>query len=232
MSQSECVFCCSSKIESFFVKETGYFMCADCGGRFMNPESRLPPEKQKERYLKHNNTISNEGYVDFLESFINPVLSYIDSSDVKSCSLKSILDYGSGPEPVLTEILETYKHSGRLDETCEIRGWDPFFSPYVNVFEGGADLVTCLEVAEHFETPQEDFAKLSSCVKDGGFVAIGTMLLPSGGIDVFKKWWYRSDATHTSFYTEHALRQVAAKNNLTWITSLNDRTFLFKKQKN
>ena len=231
MCPSKCVFCSSSNINSFFVKETGYFLCKDCGGIFVNPESRLSLEKQKERYLKHNNTISNKGYVDFLESFIKPVLSFISSSDGKGGSIKQILDYGSGPEPVLVELLEKYKKDGILDETCEIRGWDPFFAPDVQFFEGGSDLVTCLEVAEHFETPQEDLEKLASCVKDGGFVAIGTMLLPSGGIDAFKKWWYRSDATHVSFYTEKAIREVAAKNGLVWVTNLNDRTFLFKKEK-
>ena len=52
----------------------------ECGGIFMARESRLMPEKQKERYLKHNNSIQNEGYVAFLESFIKPVLSFVQSN--------------------------------------------------------------------------------------------------------------------------------------------------------
>ena len=200
----------------------------------MARESRLMPEKQKERYLKHNNSIQNEGYVAFLESFIKPVLSFVQSNCgvTSACGgyIQRILDYGSGPEPVLVELLNRYKKTGLLNEKCEIRGWDPFFAPDTLFFEGGADLVTCLEVAEHFESPQEDFEKLASCVRDGGFLAVGTMLLPSGGTDAFKGWWYRSDMTHTSFYSEEALRQVAAKTALVWVTSLNDRTFLFRKK--
>ncbi len=192
----------------------------------MMPGSYLEPEKQKERYLKHNNTIENEGYVRFLKSFIDPVLEYVAARRILS-----VLDYGSGPEPVLVELLEAYKKEGRLNETCEVRGWDPFFAPETPFFEGGADLVTCLEVAEHFESPEKDFAKLSSCVKPGGYVAVGTMLLPEGGKEAFKNWWYRSDATHVSFFTEKAIRAVAAKNGLEWLSSLNDRTFLFRKQK-
>ena len=222
---SKCVFCGGDSCESFSVKETGYFRCADCGGIFMSPESRLMPEKQKERYLKHNNTMTNKGYVEFLEKFIEPVLEYDDT-----WKTHRIMDYGSGPEPVLVWLLERYKKEGRLGADCEVRGWDPFFAPDVPFFEGGADLVTCLEVAEHFEDPVADFAKLSSCARTGGFVAVGTMLLPSGGLEAFKGWWYRSDATHVSFYTEEALRRVAAKTGLVWEARLNDRTFLFRKQ--
>ena len=197
----------------------------------MAPESRLAPEKQKERYLKHNNTIENEGYVSFLESFIKPVLSFVQIDCDDCIVITRILDYGSGPEPVLVRLLERYKKEGVLLRDCEVRGWDPFFAPDTPFFEDGADIVTCLEVAEHFETPLEDFAKLASCIRDGGFLAIGTMLVPSGGVEAFKGWWYRSDATHTSFYTEEALRQVAAKNGLVWVKALSDRTFLFRRQK-
>ena len=196
----------------------------------MAQKSRLSPEKQKERYLKHNNTLENKGYVEFLESFIKPVLTYMNSSGGNCGKISKILDYGSGPEPVLVQLLERYTTKGELSCSCEVRGWDPFFAADVPFFEGGADLVTCLEVAEHFEEPKQDFGRLASCVRDGGFLAVGTMLVPSGGVEAFKNWWYRSDATHVSFYTEKALRTVAAKNGLVWVTNLNDRTFLFQKQ--
>ena len=225
----KCVVCGVDNCEPFFVKETGYFRCVECGVIFMDPKFRQTPEKQKERYLKHNNTLENKGYVEFLESFIKPVITYVSSSCGKWGKISKILDYGSGPEPVLVQLLERYKTNGELSCGCEVRGWDPFFAPDVPFFEGGADLVTCLEVAEHFETPAEDFERLASCVRAGGFLAVGTMLVPSGGVEAFKNWWYRSDATHVSFFTEKALRTVAAKNGLAWDALLTERCFLFRK---
>lgn len=192
----------------------------------MLPQSYLSLELQKERYLKHNNSLENDGYVQFLRSFIEPVLNSLPS---KGKRLESILDYGSGPEPVLISILEAYRKEGRLDSACCIRGWDPFFSPDTAFFEDGADLVTCLEVAEHFEEPDKDFCKLASAIKKGGYLAVGTMLLPSGGRDAFKAWWYRSDATHVSFYTQKSLRIVTERYGLEWIATISDRAFLLRK---
>ncbi|MCR4714738.1 MAG: class I SAM-dependent methyltransferase [Treponemataceae bacterium] len=225
----KCFFCEKENTELFFVKKTGYFRCSDCGGFFMMPESRLMHEKQKERYLKHNNTIENKGYVEFLESFIKPVLHYVSNCKNGLSAITAILDYGSGPEPVLVELLESYRDKGVISRECEIRGWDPFFAPDTKLFENGAELVTCLEVVEHFESPDEDFSKLASCVKSGGILAVGTMLVPSGGEEAFKNWWYRSDATHVSFYTEDSLRSVAGRHGLSYLTRLSDRVFVFKK---
>jgi len=198
----------------------------------MMPESRVTPEKQKERYLKHNNTIENKGYVEFLESFITPVLHYVSNCKSGLSKITSILDYGSGPEPVLVELLESYKKDGRLSSDCEIRGWDPFFSTDTMFFENGAELVTCLEVVEHFESPDDDFERLSLSVKKGCFLAVGTMLVPPGEVEAFKNWWYRSDCTHVSFYTEESLRSVASRHGLSFISRLTDRTFIFRKEKN
>ena len=40
------------------------------------------------------------------------------------------------------------------------------------------------------------------------------MLVPLGGEEAFKNWWYRSDATHVSFYTEKAMCAVARRHGL------------------
>ena len=126
----KCVFCDGEKGISFSVREKDYYRCSECDGVFMAQKSRLSPEKQKERYLKHNNNLENDGYVKFLESFIKPVLTYINSAGSKCDKISKILDYGSGPEPVLVQLLERYKTNGKLSCDCEVRGWDPFFAPF------------------------------------------------------------------------------------------------------
>ena len=144
----KCIFCGGDRGISFSVREKEYYRCSECEGVFMAPKSRLSPEKQKERYLKHNNTLENSGYVDFLRSFIEPVLGFIKQQrcdDTERANMR-ILDYGSGPEPVLVELWEAYRKEGVLYSdygirNFEIRGWDPFFAPETQFFEGGADLV-------------------------------------------------------------------------------------------
>lgn len=227
-----------------------------CRSIFLDTECFESIEAQKKRYEMHNNSLEDEGYRTFLEGFIKPVLQEVLSAqkENKDCERKEkpykgesslwsgkILDYGSGPEPALCGLMQRYAHKNEyLSEHCEIRGWDPFFAPDTPFYEDGADLITCLEVAEHFETPLEDMKKLASKCRPGGYVAVGTMLLPyekemseydeKKAWDTFKKWWYRSDSTHVAFYTMEGLKCCAEKSGLTFMKAVTDRAFLFRKE--
>lgn len=236
----KCRVCNVDEIEILKIKTREYYLCKECGSICLSEKSFISREEQKDRYEKHHNSLSDAGYRSFLEAFINPVLdeigNYIDEINFKP---EKILDYGSGPEPALCELMRQYAAKGDLlPDSCEIRGWDPFFAPEVQFFESGADLVTCLEVAEHFETPLEDMKKLAHTVKAGGYAAIGTMLLPEncdcrkyGNIEnCFKNWWYRSDSTHTTFYTLEGLKECASYAGLDFKKAVSDRAFLFKKR--
>lgn len=204
-----------------------------CRSICLLPECFDTVEKQKERYENHHNSLNDSGYRSFLESFIKPVLEELKEKD-----LLQILDYGSGPEPALCQLMKEFVSEGIiLKEGCQIRGWDPFFAPETPFYDEGADLVTCLEVAEHFEKPIEDMKKLADAVKGGGYAAIGTMLLPLTGStpddesrEVFKNWWYRSDSTHVAFYTIEGLKRCAASAGLEFVKALTDRAFLFRKK--
>ncbi len=216
-----CVFCDSSDCKDFSIKSRLYHYCGCCGGWFLDPSGFLDEAGQKERYLMHHNSIEDEGYKSFLLSFINPVLDFF--TETKGKDPERIIDYGSGPSPELCRLLKT------LLPGCPAEGWDPFFAPDDSVFENPAELVTCLEVAEHFEKPLEDMKKLSSVCASGGIVAVGTMLNPGPDVEAFRKWWYRSDSTHVSFYSLDALKKCAGKVGLTYIKSLTDRAFVFQK---
>ena len=96
--------------------------------------------------------------------------------------------------------------------------------------KGKRDLVTCLEVVEHFENPIEHMKNLASFCKDGGFVAIGTELIPTNSD--FSRWWYIQDSTHVSLYSEDALIQCCNEANLEFVVKLTKRSFLFRKKTN
>lgn len=228
-----CRICDDKNVLTFSMKTKTYVQCRMCGSICTDESCFENEESQRARYEKHHNTLSDAGYRTFLEQFIQPVLKEVTDMSVSlhtKAEIVRILDYGSGPEPALCELLKEYARSGFvLQSTCEIRGWDPFFAPDTAFFEEGADLVTCLEVAEHFEHPREDMKKLASACKSGGYVAIGTMLNP-GEIEAFKSWWYRSDITHVAFYSLEGLIRCAENAGLSYVKALTDRTFLFRKK--
>lgn len=215
-----CPVCKSGNVSLFEVKETGYKRCLDCGSITMVPESRLSSDGQKSRYELHNNTLEDEGYRKYLEKFLTDCLQAYRSE--KGVLPSVVLDFGSGPEPCLVQLMK--------EKGMKAFGWDPYFNT-----EGLADcspgqefdLVTCLEVAEHFENPEESFRYLASLVKKGGMAVIGTNLLPEETVQPFAKWWYRFDPTHVTFYTLKGLQTVASSAGLSYVKSLTDKVFVF-----
>ena len=240
----KCRICGIGETEQFSLKQRIYLECRDCGSICLSADCLETPENQKIRYEKHHNSLEDDGYRKFLESFIFPVLQEITCDSCKGGALpvRKILDYGSGPEPALCRLLELYSRENRfIDTSTEIRGWDPFFAPDTEFFKEGADLVTCLEVAEHFETPLTDMKKLAGTCAPNGYVAIGTMLIPENSEEMqyghekndrkaFSSWWYRGDSTHVAFYSLEGLKRCAESAGLTYVKSVTDRAFLFRKK--
>lgn len=195
-----CIFCKNESTKLIKLKKT-YAQCSCCGGIFLLKDFFTTPQAQKERYLMHSNSLKDLGYKIFLLNFINPVRNFLEGINYLP---KTILDYGSGPEPCLVELMNQ-----SIFVNADIRGWDPFFAPETPFFDAGADLVTCLEVIEHFEAPFENFVKLKNSCKKGGYIAIGTMFL-TNDID-FNKWWYKEDSTHVSFYTFDSIKELCKR---------------------
>ena len=103
---SECTRASEKKAGSC---ERRIFRCvppSGCGGFFVSRECFLSVQKQKERYLLHDNSLANAGYRLFLKDFAYTALS-------RSCALlgappATIFDYGCG-NGALIELLQTHK---------------------------------------------------------------------------------------------------------------------------
>ncbi|VVB88347.1 Methyltransferase domain protein [uncultured archaeon] len=164
--------------------------CPVCDLIFVPGNFHLLPEEEAARYRLHENTLSSEGYVrTFLEkiAIINQHCPYV----------RSVLDYGCGPEPVLAELLK------RNGLECDI--YDPYFFP---AFPGKRyDLVISIEVFEHFRDIREELNKIRSILGQRGFLAVGTSLHDSVGN--FGDWWYASDPTHISFFGKRTFDWIA-----------------------
>ncbi len=173
--------------------------------------------------MLHENSLNDTGYRTYLEQFLSCALTAY--TDIQGKNPDRILDYGSGPEPCLVQLMKA--------KGFESYGWDPFFNQqgisdleHETVF----DMITCLEVAEHFECPADSFEHLSSLLKKGGIAVIGTNLIPDTDKQPFETWWYRFDPTHVTFYSLKGLQIIAQNHGLRYVESMSPKVFVFQKQ--
>lgn len=180
-----CKLCRAEIKETISLANGRYFhSCDNCGFVFLDPSFFLNIEDEKARYDLHENNISNQGYVEMFEKFI------ADAVMPFKTSVKKILDYGSGPGPVLAELL---KHKG-----YEVSIYDPIYAR--NDFEEESfDLITSTEVVEHFYEPFDEIKRMVSLLKPKAYLSIMTRFLPEKS--KFKSWFYKDDPTHVSLYS-------------------------------
>lgn len=188
VSPKKCILCNNSTFYPItFTKDykrlgkRSYFRCHECDLIFVPGEFHLSPGDEEERYLLHNNTLSNKGYVNMFLEKIKLIQQYCPG-------ISSVLDYGCGDEPVLTELLQR--------EAYDCDGYDLYFHPEFPV--RSYDLVISTEVFEHFRDVRNELTKIHSLLKQGGFLAVMTSL--HDPVD-FENWWYHSDPTHICFFS-------------------------------
>jgi SAM-dependent methyltransferase len=127
-----------------------------------------------------------------LETFIK--------ATIQPYQVTRILDYGSGPSPVLAELLRR--------QSYQVEIYDPIYA--ANKFpEASFDLLCATEVVEHFYQPLQEFPKMLRLLKPNGYLALMTRFSPS--YDEFKSWFYKDDSTHTSFYSLKTFEYLAAE---------------------
>ncbi len=173
-----------------------YYSCQVCEFIFLEAKYRVCPEEEKERYLEHNNTLENKGYVKMFRDFMNSALSPYQTS------IEKVLDFGCGPGPVLPLLLE--------EKGWSVDRYDPYFFPE-KIYQGRRyDLITATEVFEHLCDPLETTSLLKEHLAFNGLLAIMTLFHPLDP-EQFLKWWYRRDCTHISFFTPRTFDCLAKK---------------------
>jgi SAM-dependent methyltransferase len=187
---------CGSALVPFqpSVENRVYHECAQCQWIALDPAYFLSPDEQKQRYLQHENTEENKGYVAMFEDFTKTCIQPFAKKGSR------ILDYGCGPEPVLAKLLSRQGY--------EVEAYDVFFKPDEAVLRQKYDVVVLTEVLEHLADPQEILKKLSGLLNPGGVIALMTLFHPHDP-QSFGKWWYRRDKTHVTFYTVKTIEKMA-----------------------
>jgi len=210
-----CKLCSSKTYEISHPKFGVYDVCQLCD--FISKQSKwiISEEEEKSIYDTHQNSLEDPRYVDYFRKFLNcAVLKHIEKDSV-------VLDFGSGPSPVLAQLLERDYH-------LKVDIYDYYYSP-TKVYESKQyDLITSTEVVEHFLSPLDYFELFVAHLKPGGVLAIMTQFHPCDD-QLFLKWHYIRDLSHIAFYTVTTMIHIAKRVGLEMIYTDHKRYITFKK---
>lgn len=186
---------CHSDAEPFVVGATPYADCPVCGYVQIGGDHIPSPHAELARYALHRNSYDDAGYTAWIASYLDRIAPIIPEGG-------TVLDFGSGPEPVPGRLL-----SERGYQVCI---YDPFFSPGTSWRSESWNAIMMHEVAEHLADPHAILSELYPLLAPGGVLCIRTRFAPRARKD-FERWWYRMDSTHVGFFREATMRWIALR---------------------
>jgi len=211
--QPACPLCCAPGVSKFFAgKQRDYLHCPVCGLVFVPPTQFLSAEEEKKRYDLHQNSPDDDGYRRFLGRLFIPLKQRLERGS-------SGLDFGSGPEPTLSLMLEDAGHPMAI--------FDLFYNNVPAALNEQYDFITTTEVVEHLREPRRELDRLWACLKRGGWLGIMTKF----AVDrtAFPRWYYKDDPTHICFFSRSAFAFLAAAWNADLIIPEDDVVLIQKR---
>lgn len=193
------------------LEEKIYLYCLTCDLIFLSAPFLPSREEEEERYLLHQNTLTNQGYVKMLRDFIKKTILPFREGRVKA------LDFGCGKEAVLKVLLE--------EEGFSVDVYDPLFFPTLKGEK--YHLITITEVLEHIPGVKEVFKQLEQLLLPGALLAVMTHF--HRGKEEFLNWWYRKDFTHVSFYSYKSFSYLARNFSYSILYTDSKKTILMKR---
>ncbi len=186
LTTESCPLCFSAQSDFFHRdKQREYLRCRQCALVFVPVQSHLSKVDEKSYYDLHQNSPLDTGYCAFLERLSKPLLKQLKPGSHG-------LDFGSGPGPTLSLILEASGHHVAL--------YDPFYAPNQRALTRQYDFITCSEVVEHLRVPGRELECLWTLLKPGGLLGIMTKRVIDQ--NAFSRWHYKNDPTHIVFFSE------------------------------
>ena len=209
---SICPICDTNQKLAFFQDaEREYYQCSCCDLIFVSRDYHLSEYEERARYDSHNNDPDDPRYRNFIKQLLTPLLAILPRNSYG-------LDFGSGPGPTLSLMLEECGHKVDL--------YDKFYAQNDAVFQNRYDFITATEVVEHLSRPLKDLEALVKILHKGGILAIMTeIVLPQ--LD-FTSWYYKNDPSHLCFYSEKTFVYLANLLGLE-IVALSERVIILKK---
>jgi SAM-dependent methyltransferase len=211
-AQITCPLCLSEKNSKFHQDEfRDYYQCINCSFVFVPFKYHLSASEEKERYDSHNNNPKDPRYRHFLSQLTEPLNGLISNASIG-------LDFGCGPGPTLSLMLEEQGHCVEL--------FDKYYANDHSVFDKEFDFITLTEVIEHLYDPIYELERLASILKPKGVLAIMTQTITKD-VD-FKTWYYKNDPSHISFFSQKSLEFLASHLELR-MKQHSERVIFFKK---
>jgi ribosomal protein L37AE/L43A len=188
-----------------------YWHCRGCDLIFVDPHERPTAQREKAIYQHHQNSPEHPGYVTFLRRILDPALPLLTSA-------MRGLDYGCGPGPTLSVLLE---HEG-----ISCHNYDPLFFP--DLPAGPFDFIFATECFEHFHTPDRELQRLQNLLQSGGYLFVMTSLWHED-IDL-PNWPYLCDPTHVSFYHQRTFEHFCHVYGFELLACYDGRVLLLQKK--
>ncbi len=193
-----CPLCQSNHTHHYFEdKRRQYLECANCALVFVNPDQRLDAKAEKAHYDLHENDPSDEGYRRFLSRMADPICQRVAPNSQG-------LDFGCGPGPTLSLMLQEQGHTMKL--------YDIYYHPNMEVLNQQYDFVTATEVIEHLYHPDEVWQQWLNLVKPGGWLGVMTKMVID--VEAFATWHYKNDLTHVIFFSRKTFEYLAEQDQL------------------
>lgn len=171
-----------------------YWRCPACAATLLDTAQLPDAAGERAEYLLHQNDPGDKGYRDFLNRLARPLLGKLSPG-------QRGLDYGCGPGQAMGRLLAEAGHTVRL--------YDPFFRKDEAALDQTYDFIVCSEVVEHFHRPSDEFARLDSMLRPGGWLGVMTCFQDDDA--AFADWHYRRDPTHVVFYRIETFRTIARR---------------------
>ncbi|MFM2588377.1 class I SAM-dependent methyltransferase [Vibrio sp. TBV020] len=209
-----CPLCQSLDTQHYYEdKRREYLQCQQCELVFVNPDQRLDAKAEKAHYDLHENDPSDEGYRRFLSRVCDPILERIAPNSLG-------LDFGCGPGPTLSLMLEEQGHTMSL--------YDLYYHPDTSVLDKSYDFMTATEVIEHLYEPNKVWQQWLNLVKPGGWIGLMTKMVID--VEAFASWHYKNDQTHVIFFGRRTFQYLAERDQLELEFIGNDVILLRKAQ--
>lgn len=209
-----CPLCEETNTKFYFEdRRRQYFQCSRCELVFVPPEMRLDAVAEKAMYDLHDNDPEDERYRRFLSRLADPLTERLEPNSHG-------LDFGCGPGPTLSLMLEEAGHNMAL--------YDVYYYPEQKALENRYDYLTSTEVIEHLYQPDKVWQQWLNLVKPGGWIGLMTKLVKD--VEAFAGWHYKNDITHVCFYSRRTFQYLAERDKLQLEFIGNDVILLRKAQ--
>lgn len=173
-----CPLCASADTRLFDqdVKRS-FYLCERCTLVFVSRDELLSESDEKTRYEAHENSATDAGYVNYLNSIFLKIAPEIKETDRG-------LDFGCGMTTVLADFFQN----------CD--SYDVYFRADEEIWGRTYDYIILSEVIEHLAQPLETMKQVCALLRPGGHLFIKTQFVPAN----FSAWFYKRDLTHVQFF--------------------------------